>query len=425
MKVLWLSSANTLFKEKGDRAYNGKGWISSLQDTVCGLCPDISLAVAFLSDSGSGHVVKDGVSFYKLHRERPKGIRKLLHNWTGAFTENYDDDIRRTVCDFKPDLIQVFGCETVLASAILSVPDVPVAVHLQGVLSEYILHFFPDGVTGKDFIGPGTFMNEAVLRNGFNHLSDDYRRRAVLEKRYLSGMKFAMGRTQWDESVTRRYSQAEYFHVDEVLRDEFYNAAGSWSRGHVKPGRVFRLLSTISETPYKGLDVIMRCADMLKKEGFGFEWQVAGVKENSNIVRIFENKYHISCKDSGIRFLGIQNPDGLVSALQTSDVYVHPSYIENSPNSVCEAQMTGIPTIAAAGGGVPTIVRDMDTGLLFPTGDHTALARIIRQLASDPDEAARLGEKGAAQASARHDKARIAADLRTAYGKILQSRSRI
>ena len=41
MKALWLSTANTMYDEKGDRAYNGKGWIASLQDAVSAYAPGL------------------------------------------------------------------------------------------------------------------------------------------------------------------------------------------------------------------------------------------------------------------------------------------------------------------------------------------------------------------------------------------------
>ena len=66
MKVLWLSPANTLFNEKGDRTYNGKGWVASLQDAVAASGADIRLAVAFLSKDGPSKTVRDGVTYYSI-----------------------------------------------------------------------------------------------------------------------------------------------------------------------------------------------------------------------------------------------------------------------------------------------------------------------------------------------------------------------
>ena len=427
MRVLWLSSANTLFNEKGDRAYNGKGWIASLQETVCSTCHGIALAVAFLSSGGDSPVTRldrDGVTYYRIRKRSPKGAEKLLFNWTGYPTENYDDEIRHIADDFAPDIIHLFGCESKLASAIVSISGIPVIAHIQGILNEYLDFFYPPHIKDRDFILPQTFFNEAVLMNGFIHLRKDYTRRAVAEKKYLSALKSAMGRTDWDRQKVRAYSDAEYFHVDEVLRDEFYAAAGSWSGRGCSQGKI-RLLSTISETPYKGLDVIMNCARILKSEGIDTEWNVAGISGKSHLAEVFGHKLGIDCKEYGIRLCGVAAPARLVSLMMCSDIFVHPSYIENSSNSICEAQMVGMPVIAAAAGGTPTLVSDGETGLLFTPGDADALALMVRQMTGSPEKAAGLGAQAAKKAAIRHDRATIASDLMTAYEKSITRYSRI
>lgn len=426
MKVLWLSSANTLFNEKGDRTYNGKGWIASLQEAVTAYCPDIELAVAFVSAEGGSPVTADGVTYYRFRKRSPEGFRKLIHNWSGGrFRENYDQDISRAVESFRPDIVQVFGCESRLSSGIISIKGVPVAAHIQGILSECLKAFRPKDMKDSDFILPGTFIDEAVLRNGYIRLYEDYWERSLMESWYLSALKFAFGRTNWDREIIRRRSGAEYFHIDEVLRDSFYAAAGSWKAGPGTAKKKLSVMSTISDAPYKGLDVIMKCAAILKKKGFEVHWKVAGIKPGCHLIDIFERKYHISCRESGIHFLGVMDPEGLISAMRESSVFVHPSYVDNSPNSVCEAQMTGMPVIAAAAGGTPTIVEERKTGLLFTPGDAESLAGHIITLSENQDMAAQLGKAAAEKAVQRHDRTAIASRLRAAYSECIKDYPRI
>lgn len=56
----------------------------------------------------------------------------------------------------------------------------------------------------------------------------------------------------------------------------------------------------------------------------------------------------------------------------------------------------GKPVIGSAIGGIPELVRDGETGLLFPAGDATALADRMRQLAGDAILAGHLGQAGKA-----------------------------
>ena len=57
-----------------------------------------------------------------------------------------------------------------------------------------------------------------------------------------------------------------------------------------------------------------------------------------------------------------------------SDLYVSASHIENSPNSVAEAQLIGMPCIATGVGGTATYIEHNISGIIVPPGDPYALA---------------------------------------------------
>lgn len=67
---------------------------------------------------------------------------------------------------------------------------------------------------------------------------------------------------------------------------------------------------------------------------------------------------------------------------------------ENFPYSVMEMLAIGKPVIGSAIGGIPELVRDGETGLLFPAGDAPALADRMRRLSGDASLAERLGRGG-------------------------------
>jgi glycosyltransferase involved in cell wall biosynthesis len=74
---------------------------------------------------------------------------------------------------------------------------------------------------------------------------------------------------------------------------------------------------------------------------------------------------------------------------------VAPSDIsENVPLAVLEAMACGKPVVASRLGGVPEIVIDGETGVLFPPGDHEALVRAIVRYVNDPALAMRHGAEG-------------------------------
>ena len=92
--------------------------------------------------------------------------------------------------------------------------------------------------------------------------------------------------------------------------------------------------------------------------------------------------------------------------------------MDNSPNSVCEAQMIGVPVVAAAVGGVPSLVEDGVTGLLAVPGNAEDFAEKIRSLIVDADRAATIAGRGAAEAASRHDVRRIREDMFYVYSQL-------
>ena len=227
-----------------------------------------------------------------------------------------------------------------------------------------------------------------------------------------------MGRTCWDKHLSTFLApQATYFHVDEVLRDSFYEHAGEWVPREGK----LTICSTISETVYKGLDVILKTARLLRQStDIDFEWKVIGVSAGSSIVAHFERCLGIDSQSVNIRYEGKKSEQELVSLLKSSTIYVHPSYIDNSPNSLCEAQILGLPVIATFVGGIPSLIEDGKTGLLVPANAPYELASLIKQLYESEDLQCSMGRQAAEVALHRHDPQTIYRSLVHTYEHIIK-----
>jgi D-inositol-3-phosphate glycosyltransferase len=75
-----------------------------------------------------------------------------------------------------------------------------------------------------------------------------------------------------------------------------------------------------------------------------------------------------------------------------------PSYNESFGLVAAEAQATGTPVVAAAVGGLTTVVADGHSGLLVDGHDPRDWAATLRRLVDDPDLTARLGRGAVAHA---------------------------
>jgi glycosyltransferase involved in cell wall biosynthesis len=79
-----------------------------------------------------------------------------------------------------------------------------------------------------------------------------------------------------------------------------------------------------------------------------------------------------------VQFLGGRKD--VVALIQCYDVFLLTSIIEGMPNVVMESQLLGVPVVATKAGGTVDLIRDGETGLLAPVGDHEQLASGIVRL---------------------------------------------
>ncbi len=94
-----------------------------------------------------------------------------------------------------------------------------------------------------------------------------------------------------------------------------------------------------------------------------------------------------------IEFLGFKSGAEKWEILRNSLCVVLPSeWYENFPVTVLEAFMASKPVVAARLGGLPYIVEEGKSGLLFEAGNVNELAQRIQSLVDEPAEAARMGQ---------------------------------
>jgi glycosyltransferase involved in cell wall biosynthesis len=78
----------------------------------------------------------------------------------------------------------------------------------------------------------------------------------------------------------------------------------------------------------------------------------------------------------------------------------------------------GRPTVATAVDGIPEILTDGRTGLLYPHEDDAALAERIARLARDPDGAAAMGAAARQEAESRYGNERFIDDVLALYRRL-------
>jgi glycosyltransferase involved in cell wall biosynthesis len=101
-----------------------------------------------------------------------------------------------------------------------------------------------------------------------------------------------------------------------------------------------------------------------------------------------------------------------------SDLYIGTSHIENSPNSLCEALLVGVPCIATDAGGTSSLIDDGVDGILIQDGDPYSMAGAIIEIKNNYEQAIEFAGKGRERALKRHNIEKISNDLLAIYKTI-------
>ena len=104
--------------------------------------------------------------------------------------------------------------------------------------------------------------------------------------------------------------------------------------------------------------------------------------------------------------------------MKKSNLYVMPSHIENSPNSLCEAMMLGMPCISTNVGGVSSLLENGREGVLIQDGDPWSLAGAIKECYLNYPKYLEYGENARKRAIKRHDRKAVAAELLNIYHQV-------
>lgn len=107
-----------------------------------------------------------------------------------------------------------------------------------------------------------------------------------------------------------------------------------------------------------------------------------------------------------------------------SDVVMLTSDNEGTPVSLIEAQAAAVPVIATDVGGVRSVVRDGETGLVRSVDDVHGLVVSVERLLDDEDLRARMGAAGRAHVTALYTLDRLVADHAALYDELLNARRR-
>ena len=377
MKILWLCNVMMpmIAEQLGLEASNKEGWLSGLASAMLekGHENEIELAVAFPGPEKL--FARDKTFCMRTLTVRGRELKCFGFREDVTRPEIYDKGLEERlnwIIDFwKPDMVHCFGTEYPHTLAMCRVfPDKSrLLISLQGLCAVYAECYFADlpekvirSVTLRDFLKKDS-------------LREQQRKFAMRGEMEIEAVKLAgniAGRTAWDHFYTKKWNpDAGYFVMNETLRESFYGAV--WDRKRCIPHSIF--LSQ-GDYPIKGFHYMLKALPKILEIYPDTKVYVAG---NSIInYRTVKQKLKISAYGRYLRRLirenGLQEAVVMLGRLEErqmlerylkSHLFVCCSSIENSPNSLGEAMLLGMPCVSADVGGIPSIFTGGEDGILY------------------------------------------------------------
>lgn len=354
MKILWITNnifpeATRLLTGEGESKETG-GWVLGASQALLNSCKDIELHVASISQLINELTILKGEQI--IHYVIPYGKGKIKYN---SGYEKYWLQINDIV---KPDIVHIHGTEYSHGLAYVNAcGSDKVVVSLQGIKSG-IAPFYCAGLKRSQ-----VFLNTTLrdlIRGNIYKEQQRFSQSGDIEKELLRKVKNIIGRTSWDKAHAWAInSKAKYYFNNETLRPEFYDGS-KWDYDKCDKHTIF--LSQAGY-PLKGLHQVLRAMPLILRHYPDTKIRVAGaditkystwrdklrISGYGKLIRHMIHQLHL---ENHIEFLGPLNAEQMKQAYLNCNVFVCPSSIENSPNSLGEAQLLGVPHVASFVGGV-------------------------------------------------------------------------
>ncbi len=419
MRILWIVNIelSALARHLGNNTGCGGGWMDGALKNLRMFFPELHIGVvSTFFGKTLEHYPIDGVDFYRV----PYGSRK-------QYDKKSDHFFQELYRSFKPDLIHIHGTEYPhTLSAAENTEKIPAVVSLQGIISAYQPY-----ALGQ--LSPLTLLMHTTPRDLVRFqlptmLSRDMKKRGIFEQKTLMRVSHVIGRTDWDHAYALHLNpQLIYHFCNETLRDEFY-VDSCWSYEKCSKHTIF---TSNGSVPLKGVHHLISALALLRKKYPDVHLNIAGGNTlishdwRNVLKRTAYNHYlnRLICRldlQNNISFTGTISAEQMRQQFLRSNVYVLPSAIENSPNSLGEAQILGVPVVSAEAGGILSMVKHQENGLIYRYEDTVQLAYWIEKLFEDPELAIRMGKNARVEAFIRHDRKKNAETLMKIYQDVFQ-----
>ncbi|MDA1586593.1 glycosyltransferase family 4 protein [Bacillus cereus group sp. TH230-1LC] len=419
MNILWLVNvplpeASVLM---GERPTPFGGWLVNASTDLV-VQEDIKLSIAFPKQKINDVQILEGkeINYYSF-----PGVRNKNSNEKNEY-------LTKIIKQVKPDIIHIFGTEyahTLDMVNICKEENLNVVISIQGLVSIYAKHYMAclPGKIQKRF----TF-RDFIKQDNLIQQQKKFQKRGDLEIEAIRQTKHVIGRTTWDKACTTQINpNVRYHFCNETLREEFYKH--TWSLDNCQEYSIF---VSQGSYPIKGLHFVIEAMPLVLRKYPNAKLYIGGqdiTKSNTFGDKLKITSYGKYIKElilkyklqENVEFTGVLNEEQMCERYLRSNVFVCPSSIENSPNSLGEAMILGLPCIASDVGGVSDLLVHGQEGFIYQTDAPYMLAYYINEIFSRKERASDLAKKARRRAMITHNRTENTKKIISIYENIIKN----
>lgn len=425
-KILWICNVPIprIAENMNINVPNICGWLTGFANSIEKI-DDIELYIAFpqlgIKEIKTGTVGK--INYYAFSQPKLLGILPVedqIHE-----SKYMRAHLKTIISKVSPDVLHIFGTEyphSLVATEEFNNPDRTV-INIQGLPSFYWMHF-NNGIPYKEL---KRFTLSNIARGNLIKQAQKMKRRGFTEIATIKKSGHVIGRTDWDEACTKEINpNIKYHFCNESLRDSFYS--GVWKYQNCEKHTIFM---SQASTPIKGLHFMLRAMPEILRVYPDAHLYVAGndltktdnlycklkISSFAKYIKSLIDKYELKDK---VTFTGTLTEQKMKERFLKSNVFVSPSTIENSPNSLGEAMLLGVPCISSDVGGVKNLMKHEEEGYVYQPDASYMLAYYVKKIFEMEKQSEVLGEHAKVHATKTHSREQNLKILLDIYEKILK-----
>ena len=308
--------------------------------------------------------------------------------------QNLKKQVEEVIAKVKPDIIHIWGTETVVQNVVASCANqIPKVVFIQGLIGLHSRYYGGrlNDLGLKLHLKPLELITSIVKKHHFL-------KQAEYEKKELINAKNVI----LDNDFSKAYCKA----IDSIITPFEYRLNPNnifekyeWNIELCKRHKIF---TVYGGGPDKGLHQLIRALAIIKQDFQNVEIVIpgsfntigngklkdSGLSSFERLLKTLINEYDLN---DNVTFCGRLDSEGMAKQLQSAHCFVSPSIMEVHAGSLREAMTVGVPSFSTFCGSVIEYLQEGITGWLYRYEEHEVLAYKIIKLFNDDEIAKRVG----------------------------------